>query len=60
MDVIFPPLKAYLADRGQGWEKEEEDEGGKEGGLFMGGDGEGESNQIHTEVGKWISKYISK
>lgn len=53
MDVIFPPLKAYLADRGQGWEEEEEDEAG---GVFMGGVGEGESNQIQTEVGKWISK----
>lgn len=56
MDVIFPPLKAYLADRGQGWERKEEDEGGKEGGLFMGGAGKGESSQIQTEVGKWISK----
>lgn len=34
MDVIFPPLKAYLADRGQGWEEEEEEEEqGGEGGC---------------------------
>lgn len=34
MDVISPPLKAYLADRGQGWGEGEEEEG-----VAMGGGG---------------------
>lgn len=51
MDVIFPPLKAYLADRGQGWGEEEEGEV-RGGVLFMGGAEEGNQNQIQTEVVK--------
>lgn len=55
MDVIFPPLKAYLADRGQGWEEEEEEEEqGAEGeeGVYMGGVGEG--NQTKSRQ-RWVN-----
>lgn len=57
MDVISPPLKAYLADRGQGWGGGEEEEGVAMHGDVMGG---GDSNQIQTVVSKWINKQISK
>ena len=41
MDVISPPLKAYLADRGQGWGEGEEEEGVAMGGGVVGGGGGG-------------------